>query len=243
MAFSERKVQNEKNRPRRVRCTSFRFNRMYSLCFLFDAGSHIFLSPFKYHSEILFHPAVLLLRFHLRQNKGPVISALGLTAAADAFLLVLDTNYTAGVLCFCGVQMLYYCRLLRAGGFAFLPFLPIRFLLTGCMFVFLGILHIWNLLTAAGVFYFTQLLFNAAESLALRHISLPYRLFSAGLILFLCCDLCVGLSNLPSAAPFSVPEPVLSFAQNGMWLFYLPSQVLITLSILPDYSSCTSESS
>ena len=153
-----------------------------------------------------------------------VISALGLTAAADAFLLVLDTNYTAGVLCFCGVQMLYYCRLLRAG-------------------VFLGILHIWNLLTAAGVFYFTQLLFNAAESLALRHISLPYRLFSAGLILFLCCDLCVGLSNLPSAAPFSVPEPVLSFAQNGMWLFYLPSQVLITLSILPDYSSCTSESS
>ena len=84
-----------------------------------------------------------------------VICALGLTAAADAFLLVLDTNYTAGVLCFCGVQMLYYCRLLRAGGFAFLSFLPIRFLLTGCMFVFLGILHIWNLLTAAGVFYFT----------------------------------------------------------------------------------------
>ena len=71
MAFSERQVQNEKNRPRRVRCTSFRFNRMYSLCFLFDAGSHIFLSPFKHHSEILFHPAVLLLRFHLRQNKGP----------------------------------------------------------------------------------------------------------------------------------------------------------------------------
>lgn len=172
-----------------------------------------------------------------------VVSALGLTAAADAFLLVLDTNYTAGILCFCGVQMLYYCRLLRAGGFAFLPFLPIRFLLTGCMFVFLGILHIWNLLTAAGVFYFTQLLFNAAESLALRHISLPYRLFSAGLILFLCCDLCVGLSNLPTAAPFTVPEPVLSFAQNGMWLFYLPSQVLITLSILPDYSSCTSVSS
>ncbi len=204
MAFSERKVQNEKNRPRRVRCTSFSFNRMYSLCFLFDAGSHIFLSLL---STILKYCSILLCFFFgfifgKTKDRILVICALGLTAAADAFLLVLDTNYTAGVLCFCGVQMLYYCRLLRAGGFAFLSFLPIRFLLTGCMFVFLGILHIWNLLTAAGVFYFTQLLFNAAESLALRHISLPYRLFSAGLILFLCCDLCVGLSNLPLRLPF-----------------------------------------
>ena len=199
-------------------------------------------------STILKYCSILLcfffgLMYGKTKDRILVISALGLTAAADVFLLVLDTNYPAGVLCFCGVQMLYYCRLLRAGGFAFLPFLPVRFLLTGCMFVFLGILHTWNLLTAAGVFYFTQLLFNAAESLAVRRINLQHRLFSAGLILFLCCDICVGLFNLSPAAPFSVPEPVLSFAQNGVWFFYLPSQVLITLSILQDYPSCTSESS
>lgn len=195
-------------------------------------------------STILKYCSILLCFFFAfifgkTKDRMLVTSALGLTAAADAFLLVLDTHYLIGILCFCAVQMLYYCRLLRARGFAFLPFLPVRFLLTGCMFVFLGILHIWNLLTAAVVFYFTQLLFNAAESLAVRRISLPYRLFSTGLILFLCCDICVGFSNLSSAASFSVPEPILSFAQYGMWLFYLPSKVLITLSVFPYFSFYT----
>lgn len=51
-------------------------------------------------------------------------------------------------------------------------------------------------------------------------------LFAWGLSLFVCCDVCVGLWNL------SVPLPpaLLEFARVGMWLFYLPSQVLIVLS-------------
>ena len=55
------------------------------------------------------------------------------------------------------------------------------------------------------------------------------RIFAAGLTLFAGCDLCVGLFNvLPPSAPL---YPVSSV---GMWFFYLPSQVLIALSALPE---------
>lgn len=52
------------------------------------------------------------------------------------------------------------------------------------------------------------------------------RLFSIGLWLFLCCDLCVGLFQNPQL----VPPAVSAFVSVGMWLFYLPAQVLIALS-------------
>ena len=53
-------------------------------------------------------------------------------------------------------------------------------------------------------------------------------MFGTGLLLFVGCDLCVGLHNLAG-----IPAPLAAFARVGMWLFYLPSQVLITLSIPP----------
>ena len=56
------------------------------------------------------------------------------------------------------------------------------------------------------------------------------RLFGAGLALFACCDLCVGLYNLAGA----VPPAAYAFARVGMWLFYLPSQVLIVCSGFPE---------
>ena len=52
------------------------------------------------------------------------------------------------------------------------------------------------------------------------------RMFGLGLLLFVGCDVCVGLHNLAG-----LPAPLSAFAQVGMWLFYLPSQVLIVLSI------------
>jgi len=47
-----------------------------------------------------------------------------------------------------------------------------------------------------------------------------------GLWLFLLCDVCVGVHNQPEL----FPEWLAAFAQVGMWLFYLPGQVLLVLS-------------
>ena len=74
--------------------------------------------------------------------------------------------------------------------------------------------------------YFSQLLSNTIPAWTRR--GRQRRIFAAGLTLFAGCDLCVGLFNVlpPGSAPYIA-------VSVGMWLFYLPSQVLIALSAFP----------
>ena len=155
-----------------------------------------------------------------------VTAALVFTLGADTFLLLLDAWYLAGVLLFCAVQGLYLVRICRANGGRTLW--PLRLGLLALALWVLARLEMLSLLNGVAALYFTTFLCNVIQSLSLRGTQL--RLFSLGLILFLCCDVCVGAFNQPAL----VPAGVFSFAQVGMWLFYLPSQVLIALSGLPD---------
>ena len=151
--------------------------------------------------------------------------ALVLTGAADTFLLELDAHYAAGVLLFCGVQLCYFLRLYPKGR---------RSLWGGRLGLFLlslGALCALKLLTALNIlalFYFSNFLCNAFLSLGCP--GRRARIFSAGLCLFLCCDLCVAAYQFPG----SLPDAVFQAARVGMWLFYLPGQVLIALSGLPE---------
>lgn len=156
-----------------------------------------------------------------------VTAALAFTLGADTFLLLLDAWYLAGVLLFCAVQALYLMRVCRENGGRTLW--PLRLgLLVFALWV-LARLEMLSLLNGVAALYFTTFLWNVVQSLSLR--GTQFRLFSLGLILFLCCDVCVGAFNQPAL----VPAGVYSFAQVGMWLFYLPAQVLIALSGLPDF--------
>ena len=141
-----------------------------------------------------------------------VRAALGVTLLADLFLLVLGRWYLAGVGAFCVVQALYFVRLRRLRGGRVWPRLLLRLALSGAVLLVAGRFSALESLTALSVFYFTQLAANALESL------------------FVCCDLCVGLQNLSAFLPVSGHGGLFAFARVGMWLFYLPSQVLITLS-------------
>lgn len=141
--------------------------------------------------------------------------AMAFTLAADTFLLLLDRWYGAGIVLFCVVQGLYLARIRRACG------RTLWALRAG------SVPAIWALLAAVGMgtalnllaaLYFVNFLVNACQSLALR----SERLFAAGLWLFLLCDVCVGLRNQPSLLP-----GLAGAAQAGMWLFYLPGQVLL----------------
>ena len=156
-----------------------------------------------------------------------VRAALGVTLLADLFLLVLGRWYLAGVGAFCVVQALYFVRLRRLRGGRVWPRLLLRLALSGAVLLVAGRFSALEPLTALSVFYFTQLAANALESLFLGR---RYAAFSAGLVLFVCCDLCVGLQNLSAFLPVSGHGGLFAFARVGMWLFYLPSQVLITLS-------------
>ena len=151
-----------------------------------------------------------------------VAAALAMTVAADLFLLVLDRWYLLGILLFYGVQVAYMVRICKANGdYALL--IP-RFLLFSLLLVALYQLELFTPETAAAALYFSHFLFNALLSLSLRDAG--GRLFSLGLLLYLMCDMLVAVSQFPSL----FPAPLSSVAQVGMWLFYLPGQVLIVLS-------------
>lgn len=167
----------------------------------------------------------------LRRPAGRLTAAaLALTLLSDTFLLLLDACYPVGVACFCGVQTLYLLRIRRAGGWPAPVCAALRCGLAVLGLICAGVLGALNPLTVLALLYFSQLLCNGLESLCLRPRGAGVRLFSAGLLLFLGCDLCVGLHNLSGLLQSPLPAALTSFAAVGMWLFYLPSQVLITLS-------------
>ena len=154
-------------------------------------------------------------------------TALGFTLLADLFLLVLNRWYLVGVACFCVVQLLYLTRIAGLQP----EKLPLRLALRVLLAV-AALMIAWGLgaldgLTALSLFYFSQLICNALER---RSLGAPFRGFALGLFLFLGCDLCVGLQNLSAWFP-AAGGPLVEFARVGMWLFYLPSQVLISLSV------------
>ena len=147
--------------------------------------------------------------------------AMVFTLAADTFLLLLDRWYGAGIVLFCVVQGLYLARIRRACG---RTLWVLRAGLVAAAWVLLSALGMGTVLNLLAALYFVNFLVNAFQSLTLR----SERLFAAGLWLFLLCDVCVGLRNQPSLLP-----GLAGAAQVGMWLFYLPGQVLLVLSGFP----------
>ena len=150
--------------------------------------------------------------------------ALACTALADLFLLVLNRYYPLGVAIFLVVQTLYLLRLRRYGADSALWLRAGLALILALAVYGLGLLSPLNLLVCL---YFSQLLSNTCLAWTVKGRS--QRLFALGLTLFVGCDVCVGLFNLSGL----VPDALYHFARVGMWLFYLPSQVLIALSAYP----------
>lgn len=161
-----------------------------------------------------------------RGGERLVAAALTLTLAADTFLLLLGCWYGLGVALFCAVQGLYLRRIWKENGGHALWLL--RLGLSALSLILLGALDLLTALNALALCYFSNFLCNVLQTLPLGGLRMG--LFRLGLALFLCCDVCVGVFN----APGLFPAPLTVLARVGMWLFYLPGQVLIALSSLPE---------
>ena len=149
--------------------------------------------------------------FSLRSNKLASL-ALTTTLCADFFLLVLNKHYEIGLLFFI-VTQLAYCFYLNDK-----KYYLVRLVCFVFGFVVLIVLDNITKLNVLVIFYFSNLLINCIESYKLNNKTL-----FIGLLLFVCCDICVGLFNM------NVPSSVYNFVSFMMWVFYLPSQVLICL--------------
>lgn len=171
---------------------------------------------------------IIMAALSLRRGGDPlVLIALCLTATADWFLLVRSDHYALGVSIFLCVQLVYLYRLYRNGAGIAVPWRLGVPVLAALGLAVIRMASPVNLL--AGVYY-AQLLVNTG--LAWRQQGRRYRCFAIGLTLFVCCDTCVGLFNA------GLPDGLLYRAVSvGMWFFYLPSQVLITLSGCPEEGS------
>ena len=138
------------------------------------------------------------------------------TLIADMFLLVLNRYYEIGVLSFIVVQIIYILFIKNNNEKYFVSFLIFRFVVLFLGTLILCLIKNLSPLNFLVITYFSNLLINTIESYTIKN-----NILSLGLTLFVCCDICVGLHNiLPH-------ETIASFL---MWVFYLPSQVLIVLA-------------
>lgn len=192
-------------------------------------------------------------------NKGILFYirvGLFFTVISDLFLLLIDI-YFYGVLTFILVQQCYGLRLdISAYGnvtskkaIFFRPFL-IRLLLqisiTGVICLALQSFDIiLDKLLISSAFYFLCILTNIIRAIKItlgkrkmakrllgERVDAGLVLYTIGMVLFLLCDINVGLFNLSVfiSLPESSYQTIYNLSSILMWTFYAPSQVLIALS-------------
>lgn len=150
-----------------------------------------------------------------------LLFAMGLTLVSDVFLLVLDAHYVIGVCTFFFAQLFHALEIPRNQKRALISF-SLRLGVTAIALMILGFTGSLDLLSAAVAFYAPELLFNLVEHLVgvfqnRGEERTRSAILAVGFFLFFLCDLCVGLSNV-------------GFSGASIWIFYAPSQALISIS-------------
>lgn len=186
---------------------------------------------------------IITLLFYARQNITRDIRLLRcaflFTVISDLCILILDT-YFIGLITFFIVQLLYliriHCWRKQQKVHTFLWTLILRNILVAL--VITGVLIVLkvslNGLVLISIFYFVSIFFNTVDAIWVQ-FNVPkkqFKLYAIGMVLFLLCDINVGLFNL---ADFILIEEswfnkIFEFAAIAMWMFYLPAQVMISLS-------------
>lgn len=155
-----------------------------------------------------------------------LLGGLFFTAVSDMFILVLKI-YIPGICTFIAVQCFYFARIYLISGKKPYISIAVRLTIVVAALIVLGVIGMLNPLTAVSAIYFPQLLCNVVDSAFLIKISKRYILFFIGLILFMGCDICVGLFNLD----LGLPAETVNVINILIWTFYLPSQTLIVASV------------
>ena len=172
---------------------------------------------FAYDTSLIKYAGVVLCFVRALCKRNKVITlAFGFTLISDFILLLLNRHYVAGMCFFILVQMTYLYFLRRQ---QCKPCFLFRGLVLCLGMFFLLVNRQADLLYITVLFYFANLLGNTLSSFTNPRL----RMMFFGFALFVCCDICVGMHNL---LPYGRLYDVISYC---MWLFYLPSQVLICL--------------
>ena len=194
-------------------------------------------SLFKYFAffSVLFAALFAFVYFCDSIEYGLIQSGLIFTLIADVFLVLLtEGNKLLAMLFFSAVQILYFLLLYKRDEKWRKLHLSLRasVILLALILTAVVLKKSADALSLISVFYFTNLLLNLAWAFVEFKIS---RFIAIGLLFFIMCDICVGLTVI-SNSYFPLPESgLLNFLAhppiNLVWLFYIPSQTFITLSL------------
>lgn len=154
-----------------------------------------------------------------------LILALLFTLLADTILVWTPWDIP-GVYCFCFAQFFHIARFTKAQPKALAAFFIMAFIIFG-----VGIFHGFDPIYVIAFIYAIGLITNLV--LAIRWFRRDHNNFHArcalyGFALFICCDICVGLQYL--AFQSILPSVIIPTVTYLVWLFYYPSQVMISNS-------------
>lgn len=176
----------------------------------------------------------------LSKSNGNLIRiAMLFTLVADYFLVAMEkANNLAGVTVFIGTQVFIFLHIIaidrnsrwRAAN------VITRIALCVILIIAVGLIlgRDTDPLSIISVIYYSNLLANAIFA---HRTGRGGIMLTIGLILFALCDINVGLSGLESIYGGGFPEGSLLYKIRNsdvdlIWLFYIPSQTLIPLSLL-----------
>lgn len=164
--------------------------------------------------------------------------ALLFTVISDLFILIID-YYTLGILTFCIVQLLYLIRLCRWRNQlgikrSLWKYLNRNLFAFGVLCILLSFKMELELLVVLSILYFVSIILNVCDSVWIAYKLKTRKVitFAFGMVLFLLCDINVLLFNLNGFVTINEVwfSRIYAFATIAMWMFYLPSQVVIALS-------------
>ena len=188
----------------------------------------------KFISIILTFIISLLLEEYAINTKGIFLLQLGLflTIFADLFLLVLNRKYILGIALFCIIQILYSIRYDSHRTKVTI----INFIIIFSILIIIYITMEVDFIFVISIYYIICLLTSTIRGIRVCTDKLypsPNRqMIALGMIFFLFCDINVGFFNIigymePAGKYINLLHNISSIS---IWLFYLPSQVLLCIS-------------
>ena len=174
------------------------------------------------------------------KNKNVILTEVALltTSMADLFLIIIQPRQQLIAMIFFSItQICYFIRLLinSTSKKEKIIHISIRFILTVIVFAVTAIVlkEKTDALSMVSMFYFTNLILNVIFAFVQIKKSI---LFPIGLLCFMICDIFIGL-QCAIGVYIDVPENnilyQIAFSPfNWAWLFYVPAQVLIVLSLI-----------
>jgi len=164
--------------------------------------------------------------------------ALVMTVCADFFLVLIpDMRQVTAMVFFSIAQLAYFMRLYFSEGSRKIKkihlFCRAGTLVTALIITAVVLGKHADMLSFISMFYFANLFVNIVFAFA--RFKTNY-LFAIGLLLFACCDLLIGFSFLEDYLEISSTSLIYRLAHPGFnfaWVFYVPSQAFIAMSLLP----------